>query len=52
LYGIVDQPIDPDLGLHEPIGILELSTLDRGVWMIPIVYDTDCFSVTGRYKFL
>jgi hypothetical protein len=31
LYGIVDQPIDPDLGLHEPIGILELSTLDRGV---------------------
>jgi len=52
LYGIIDQPIDPDLGLHKPIGILELSTLDRRVWTIPIVYGTDCFSMTGRYKFL
>jgi hypothetical protein len=28
LYDIADQLIDPGLGLHEPIGILELSTLD------------------------
>jgi len=28
LYGIVDHSIDPDLGLHGPIGILELFTLN------------------------
>ncbi len=26
LYGITDQSIDPDLGLYEPISILETST--------------------------
>jgi len=26
LYGITDQLIDPDLGLYEPISILEAST--------------------------
>jgi hypothetical protein len=26
LYGIIDQSIDPDLGLYEPISILEAST--------------------------
>ncbi len=26
LYGITDQSIDPDLGLYEPISILEAST--------------------------
>jgi hypothetical protein len=29
LYGIADQLIDPGLGLHEPIGIPELSTFDH-----------------------
>ncbi len=52
LYGIVDQPIDHDLSLHELINILELSTLDRKVWTIPIIYGIDCFFVMGRYKFL
>jgi hypothetical protein len=52
LYGIADQSIDPDLGLHEPIGILELSTFNPEVCMIPIIYNIDCFSVTGRYEFL
>jgi len=28
LYDIANQWIDPDLGLHEPIGIPELSTFD------------------------
>jgi hypothetical protein len=28
LYGIADRLIDPDLGLHGPIGIPELSTLN------------------------
>jgi hypothetical protein len=36
MYGIVDQLIDPDLGLHEPIGIPELSTFDLEVCMIPL----------------
>jgi hypothetical protein len=31
LYSIVDHSIDPDLGLHEPIGIPELSTVDLEV---------------------
>jgi hypothetical protein len=52
LYGIADQSIDPSLGLHEPIGILELSTLNPEMSMIPIIYSTDCFSVMGRYEFL
>ncbi len=52
LYGIVDQLIDPGLGLHEPIGIPELSTVDPEVCMIPFIYSTNCFSMTGRYKFL
>jgi hypothetical protein len=52
LYGIADQLIDPGFGLHEPIGILELSTLDLEVCMIPIVYNTNCFFVTRRHKFL
>ncbi len=43
LYGIVDQLIDPGLGLHEPIGIPELSTLDPEVCMIPFIYNTNCF---------
>jgi len=52
LYGIVDQSIDPGLSLHEPIGILELSTLDLEVCMIHIVCSIDYFFVIGRYKFL
>jgi len=28
LYNIANQSIDLDLGLHEPIGIFELSTFD------------------------
>jgi hypothetical protein len=52
LYGITDQSIDPGLGLHKPIGIPELSTLDPEVCIIPIFYNTDCFSMTGRYEFL
>jgi len=28
LYGIADRSIDPNLGLHGPIGIPELSTLN------------------------
>jgi hypothetical protein len=36
LYGIADQSINPDLGLHEPIGILELSTFDLKMCMILI----------------
>jgi len=52
LYGIVDQSIDPGLGLHEPIGIPELSTFDPKVCMIPIVYNTDCFFVAMRHKFV
>jgi hypothetical protein len=51
LYGIEDQSIDSSLGLHEPIGIPELSTLDPEVCMIPFVYIIDCFYVTRRYKF-
>jgi len=52
LYGIADQSIDLDLGLHELIGIPKLSTLNLEVCMIPIFYSTDCFSMTGRYEFL
>ncbi len=52
LYGIADQLIDSSLALHEPIGIPELSTLDPKMCMIPLVYSTDCFFVTRRYKFL
>ncbi len=51
LYGIVDQLIDPSLGLHEPIGIPALSTLDLEVCMIPLVYNTNYYSTTRRYKF-
>ncbi len=50
LYGIANQLIDPGLGLHEPIGIPELSTFDLEVCMIFIVYKS--FSVTRLYKFL
>ncbi len=50
LYDIADQLIDPNFGLHQSIGILELSTFDLEVWMIPIVYSIDYFSMTGRYK--
>jgi hypothetical protein len=46
------RPTDPNFGLHESINILELSTLDWGVWTVPIVYNTDCFSLTRTYKFL
>jgi len=52
LYGIVDQWINLSLDLHKRIGIPKLSTLDLKVCMIPIVYSTDCFSVTRRHKFL
>jgi hypothetical protein len=52
LYGIADQSIDLDLGLHESISIPKLSTLDLEVYMILIVYNIDCFSVMGRYEFL
>jgi hypothetical protein len=52
LYGIIDQLIDPGLGLHEPIGILELSTFDSKVCMIPIVHNTNYFFGTRRHKFL
>jgi hypothetical protein len=52
LYGIANQSIHPDLGLHKLIGIPELLTLDPEVCMIPIFYSTDCFSMTGRYEFL
>jgi hypothetical protein len=51
LYGIADQSIDPGLGLHEPIGIPELSTFDPKVRTIPIVCSINCFSMTGRSKF-
>jgi hypothetical protein len=36
LYGITDQSIDLGLGLHEPISILELSTLDPEMCTIHI----------------
>ncbi len=52
LYGIADRLIDPGFGLHGPIGILELSTLDLEVCTIPIVCSIDCFSMTGRSKLL
>jgi len=52
LYGITDQSIDPGRGLHEPIGILELSTVDLEVCIIPIFYSIDCFSVMRRYEFM
>jgi len=38
LYDITDQLIHPDLGLYEPIGILEVSTLDFQMCMIPSCY--------------
>jgi hypothetical protein len=50
LYGIADQLIDPGLGLHGPIGILELSTFDLRLCMIIFAYSSP--SVTGLYKFL
>jgi len=50
LYGIADRSIDPGLGLHGPIGIPELSTLDPEVRTIPIMCSIDCFSVTWRSK--
>jgi hypothetical protein len=50
LYGIIDHSINPGLGLHEPIGIPELSTLDLEVCIIPIFYSTDYFSMIGRYE--
>jgi hypothetical protein len=34
LYGIIDESIDPDLSLYEPIGIPETSTFDLQVCMI------------------
>jgi len=52
LYGIIDQSIDPSIGLHEPIGILEVSTLHPEVCIILISYSTDYFSMIGRYEFL
>jgi hypothetical protein len=50
LYGIAYRSIDSGLGLHGPIGILELSTLDPEVRTIPIVCSIDCFFVIGRSK--
>jgi len=52
LYGIVDQSIDLDLGLHEPTSIPESSTFDLEVCIISIFYSIDCFFMTGRYEFL
>ncbi len=52
LYGIADQSINPGLGLHEPVGIPEVSTLHPEVCIIPIFYSTDYFSMTGTYEFL
>ncbi len=52
LYGIADQSIDSGFGLHEPSGILKLSTLDPKVCMIPIIYSTNYFFMTGIYEFL
>jgi len=52
LYGIADQSIDPDLGLHRPMGIPELFTFNLKVCMIRIVYSTYSFFVTRRHKFL
>jgi hypothetical protein len=46
LYGIADRSIDPGLGLHGPISIPELSTLDPEVRTIPIVCNIDCFFET------
>jgi hypothetical protein len=34
-YGITDLSIDPDLGLYKLIGILETSTFDLHMCMIP-----------------
>ncbi len=50
LYGNADRLIDPGLGLHGPIGIPELSTLNLEVRTIPIVCSIDYFSVTGKSK--
>jgi hypothetical protein len=50
LYGIADRSIDPNLRLHEPIGIPELSTLDPEVRTIPIVCNIDYFFTTRRFK--
>jgi hypothetical protein len=50
LYGIVDQLIDPSLGLHEPIGIPKLSTFDLQLCMILTI--SNSFFVIGLYKFL
>jgi hypothetical protein len=37
LYGITDQSIDPDLGLYEPISILEASTPNLIIVHDPLV---------------
>ncbi len=37
LYGITDQSIDPDLGLYEPINILEASTSNLLIVQDPIM---------------
>jgi hypothetical protein len=37
LYGIIDQSIDPDLGLYEPIGIPEESTPNLLIVQDPLV---------------
>jgi hypothetical protein len=52
LYGIAQQSIDLGLGLHELIGIPEVSTFHPEVCIIPSFYSTNCFSMTGRYEFL
>jgi hypothetical protein len=37
LYGIIDQSVDPDLGLYEPINILEASTPNLLIMQDPLV---------------
>ncbi len=37
LYGITDQSIDPDLGLYEPISILEAFTPNLLIMQDPFV---------------
>jgi hypothetical protein len=50
LYGIANQLIDAGLGLHEPIGIPELSTFNAQLCMILTISSN--FFLTGLYKFL
>jgi hypothetical protein len=52
LYGIANPSIDPGLGLHRPIAILELSTFDLKLCMIRIIYNIYSFFVTRRCKLL